>query len=67
MSLTKKDFEILNKFEFARAPVFVKYTFKRPERINRFGEKMTLCEILRRATEGENPFYIDKNNLRQYG
>jgi uncharacterized protein (DUF169 family) len=62
MSLTKKDFEIFDRFEFDRAPVGVKYTFKRPERIDRLGEKMTLCEMLKRAQEG-NTFYADKNNL----
>jgi hypothetical protein len=58
MSLTKKDFEIFDRFEFDRAPVGVKYTFKRPERIDRLGEKMTLCEMLKRAQEG-NTFYAE--------
>jgi uncharacterized protein (DUF169 family) len=62
MSLTKKDYDIFNKFHFERPPVGVKYTFKRPERIGRLGEKMTLCEMLKRAQEG-NAFYADKNNL----
>ncbi|MFC2011183.1 DUF169 domain-containing protein [Chloroflexota bacterium] len=62
MSLTKKDYDILNRFDFDRPPIGVKYTFKRPERIDRLGEKMTLCEMLKRAQEG-NAFYADKNNI----
>ena len=62
MSLTKKDYDIMNKFEFDRPPIGVKYTFKRPERIDRLGEKMTLCTMLKRAQEG-NAFYADKNNI----
>ena len=62
MSLTKKDYDIFNRFEFDRPPIGVKYTFKRPERIDRLDEKMTLCAMLKRAQEG-NAFYADKNNL----
>lgn len=62
MSLTKKDYDILNKFEFDRPPIGVKYTFKRPERIERLGERMTLCEMLKKAQEGK-PFFADKNNI----
>jgi len=62
MGLTKKDYEILDKFNFDRPPIGVKYTFKRPERIDRLSEKMTLCEMLKKAQEG-NAFYADKNNV----
>jgi len=62
MSLTKKDYDILNKFDFERPPIGVKYTFKRPDRIDRFSEKMTLCEMLKIAQEGRT-FYADKNNI----
>ena len=62
MSLTKNDYNILNRFGFERPPIGVKYTFKRPERIDRLGEKMTLCEMLKRAQEG-NAFFADKNNI----
>ncbi len=62
MSLTKKDYDIFNKFNFDRSPIGVKYTFKRPEQIERLSEKMTLCEMLKKAQEG-NPFYADKNNI----
>jgi uncharacterized protein (DUF169 family) len=62
MSLNNKDFEILNRFNFNRSPVGIKYTFKRPEQINRLSSQMALCEMFKRAQEG-NAFYADKNNF----
>ena len=62
MSLTKKDFTILEKFEFERPPIAVKYTFKRPEGIDRLDESATLCTMLSIAQKGD-AFYADKNNL----
>jgi uncharacterized protein (DUF169 family) len=62
MSPAKKDYEIFNEFNFDRPLIGVKYTFKRPERIDRLGESMSLCEMLKRAQEG-NAFYADKRNI----
>ncbi|UCG67138.1 MAG: DUF169 domain-containing protein [Deltaproteobacteria bacterium] len=62
MTLTKKDFAILGKFEFDRSPVCVKYTYKRPDHLSRLGENTTLCIMLKKAQEG-NAFYADKNNI----
>jgi uncharacterized protein (DUF169 family) len=62
MSLTQKDFEIFKKFNFDRIPIAVKFTFKRPEQIERFNGKMTLCEMLKKTQEG-NTFFADKNNI----
>jgi uncharacterized protein (DUF169 family) len=61
MSLTKKDLAILDKFDFAVQPVGVKFLVKRPDMIERLDENMTLCEMLKRAQEG-NAFYSDKEN-----
>jgi uncharacterized protein (DUF169 family) len=62
MAVSKKDLAILEKFGFERPPVAVKYTFKRPEGIDRLGESATLCAMLSIAQKG-NAFYVDKNNL----
>ena len=62
MNFRKKDYDILNKFNFDIPPIGVKYTFKRQEKIPRLAEKMTLCEMLKKAHEG-NSFVADKNNL----
>jgi len=57
-----KDYYILNEFKFDRPPIGVKFTFKRPEQIERLDVSMALCEMLKRAQEG-NAFYADKNNV----
>ena len=61
MTLTKKELAILDKFDFDVQPVGVKFLTKRPDLIERLDENMTLCEMLKRAQEGD-AFYADKAN-----
>jgi uncharacterized protein (DUF169 family) len=61
MTLSKADLAILDKFEFDVQPVGVKFLTKRPESIERLNEKMALCEMLKKAQEG-NAFFVDKEN-----
>jgi uncharacterized protein (DUF169 family) len=61
MTLTKKDLAILDKFEFDVQPVGVKFMVKPPDMVERLNENMALCEMLKRAQEG-NVFYADKDN-----
>jgi uncharacterized protein (DUF169 family) len=61
MSLTKKDLAILDRFDFDVQPVGVKFLAKRPDMVERLNENMTLCEMLKRAQEG-NVFCSDKEN-----
>jgi uncharacterized protein (DUF169 family) len=61
MTLTKKDLAILDKFDFAVQPAGVKFLAKRPDMVERLNENMTLCEMLKRAQEG-NAFYSDAEN-----
>ena len=61
MTLTKKDFAILDKFQFDVQPVGVKFSVKQPDRVVRLGEKMAFCEMLNKAQEG-NAFYADAEN-----
>ena len=61
MSLTKKDLAILDRFDFDVQPVGVKFLAKRPDMVERLNENMTLCEMLKRAQEG-NAFYSDAEN-----
>jgi uncharacterized protein (DUF169 family) len=61
MALTKKDLAILDKFEFDVSPVGVKFLAKRPDSIERLNENMALCEMLKRAQEG-NAFFADEEN-----
>jgi uncharacterized protein (DUF169 family) len=59
MTLTKNDFAILNKFNFEIQPVGVKFLTKQPDLMERLEEKLTLCEMLKRALEGKS-FYAGK-------
>ena len=61
MTLIKTDLAILDKFEFDVPPVSVKFMVKRPDMVERLNEKMALCEMLKRAQNG-NAFYADKEN-----
>ena len=61
MTLTKNDFAILNKFDFHIQPVGVKFSVKRPDMVERLGENMALCEMLKKAQQG-NAFYADAEN-----
>ena len=61
MTLTQKDFAILDRFDFGVQPVGVKFLVKRPDLVDRLGDKMAFCEMLKRAQEG-NAFYADAEN-----
>ena len=61
MTLTKKDFAIFDKFGFDVPPVAVKFSAKCPDTVDRLGEKIALCEMLKKAQEG-NAFYADAEN-----
>jgi uncharacterized protein (DUF169 family) len=61
MTLTEKDLAILDKFEFDVQPVGVKFLTKRPDSIERLDANMALCEMLKKAHEG-NAFFADKEN-----
>jgi uncharacterized protein (DUF169 family) len=61
MTITEKDLAILSRFEFDMQPVGIKYLVKRPDTIERLPENMALCEMLKKALEG-NAFYADKEN-----
>jgi len=61
MIFTKKDFAILDKFEFEVQPIGVKFLVERPDAVERLNENMALCEMLKRAQEG-SVFFADKEN-----
>jgi uncharacterized protein (DUF169 family) len=61
MILTKEYHAILEKFEFERQPVGVKFLAKQPDKIERLDEKMALCEMLKQAQEGA-AFFADAQN-----
>jgi uncharacterized protein (DUF169 family) len=61
MTLTKADLAILDRFHFGVQPVGVRFSAKRPDSVDRLGENMAFCEMLKRAQEG-NAFYADAQN-----
>jgi uncharacterized protein (DUF169 family) len=61
MMLTKEYFSILDKFAFDVPPVAVKFLADRPDMPERLGEKMALCEMLKKAQEGTS-FFADREN-----
>ena len=67
MAFAKEDYAILENFDFDIQPVGVKYLVRPPQEIGRLDRRMTLCEMLKRAQEGES-FYADaKNHTCQAG
>jgi uncharacterized protein (DUF169 family) len=61
MKLHQKDFTILDKFQFDVPPVGIKFLANRPEMVERLGENMALCEMLKKAQDG-NAFFADAEN-----
>jgi uncharacterized protein (DUF169 family) len=61
MTIEKEDLAILEKFEFDAQPVGVKFFARKPDMVPRLNEKIALCEMLKKAQEG-NAFYVDKKN-----
>ena len=61
MTLTERDFAVLDKFDFDTQPVGVKFLVKRPDMVERLGENMALCQMLKQAQDG-NAFYADIEN-----
>ena len=61
MLLTKEHIATLDKFEFDVPPVGVKFLAKQPDTIARLDETMALCEMLKKAQEGD-AFYADAEN-----
>lgn len=60
MSLVKEDLAILERFAFDVQPVGVKFLVKKPD-MNRLGEQLTFCEMLKRAQQGD-AFYAGADN-----
>jgi uncharacterized protein (DUF169 family) len=61
MMFTREDFAILDRFEFEANPVGVKFSVKPPEGVQRLNERLALCEMLKKAQEG-NAFFAEKEN-----
>ena len=61
MKLFRKDFAVLNKFNFKHPPVAVKFSSEPVQQLEKLDGNLALCEMLKRAQEGD-AFYAGKDN-----
>ncbi len=66
MSPFPKELSILQKFDFERTPVGIKYVFNRPKGLKRPDKVMDFCEMLVEAQQG-NAFYVTKEDFTCIG
>jgi len=57
MSSTPRDYSVLDKFNFERKPVGVKFMIERPKGIKRIDKELNMCEMLKEAQEND-AFYV---------
>jgi uncharacterized protein (DUF169 family) len=62
MSSTR-DYSVLDKFNFERKPVGIKFLPTRPEGIKRLDKALNMCEMAKEAQTSE-PFYVQREDLR---
>jgi len=67
MTLTKKDLSILDRFAFDVPPVAVKFSANRPHKMERLSEKAALCEMLKKAQQGDAFFAGAKDHTCEAG
>ena len=58
-----QDYSILDKFNFERKPVGVKFSLEKPDGISQTDKSLGLCEMFPEAHAGE-PFYASKENVQ---
>jgi uncharacterized protein (DUF169 family) len=66
MSRQPGDYVVLEKFNFERKPVGVKYTITRPKDIPRLSKELNFCEMLKEAQE-DGAFYVGPEDWRCVG
>ncbi len=67
MTISKQDLAILDRFDFDVTPVAVKFSATRPDQVDRLGEKMAFCEMLKRAQEGHVFYAYAENHACEAG
>jgi len=66
MSSIPKEFSILEKFDFERKPVGVKFLFNKPKDLKRPDKVMDFCEMAVEAQQG-NAFYVAEEDFSCIG
>lgn len=67
MEPLRTDLSIYRKFAFDKPPVGVKFSFFKPEGVERLDKELALCEMIKEAQSSKSAFYIDKNNENCFG
>lgn len=67
MKPLKTDLSILKGFDFAYAPVGVKFLYQRPDGIEQLDKTLPFCQMVREAQERKTPFYFSKENEDCFG
>ena len=62
MESLSEDLAILNRFNFDRQPVAIKYLYLKPKGIEKLQKSMSICEMLIEA-QTTKPFYAEKDNF----
>ncbi len=63
MSGRKRDYSILDKFNFERKPIGVKFSLGKPEGIEQSDKSLAVCELFGEAQNGK-PFYVSQENIQ---
>jgi uncharacterized protein (DUF169 family) len=66
MSAKTRDYSVLDKFNFERKPVAVKFTVDKPVGIKKLDKARNMCEMIKEAQETE-PFYVGEEDLACVG
>jgi uncharacterized protein (DUF169 family) len=66
VSPKKRDYSVLDKFNFERKPIGVKYLLARPKDIPRIAKDRNFCEMIKEAQES-GPFYVGPEDWRCVG
>ncbi len=62
MPTKKRDYSVLDKFNFERQPVGVKFVLARPKDMKKPEKALNMCEMIKHAQEG-NAFYVGEEDL----
>jgi len=67
MNPLTQDLSILNKFNFERKPVGIKFLYNKPEGIKKLKKQMGICEMIGEAQNSEVPFYMTEKEEDCFG
>jgi uncharacterized protein (DUF169 family) len=62
MGLTRRDYSIFNRFDFAYKPVGIKYLLNKPAGIEQLNKSIPICQMFKEAQES-HPFYAAGDNF----